>query len=142
METPDPNAAPGSLFPLFLVEVIGDYDPMWSAGVSDACEVGYDSDDAESCICDSSDCRIIGRDESNGCYRRENSGDPVEDEQQNYGFPAYPAGLPEVEEDMKVSSKEMMKSCVSVDSASSPVNEIMNEMERSRRFWEACLASS
>ncbi|KAK4749157.1 hypothetical protein SAY87_026606 [Trapa incisa] len=140
METPDPNAAAAPLYPLLLVEVIGDYDPMWSAGVCDICEADYDSDDAESCICDSSDGRILAPDDSKGCDGKEDSGGPAEDEWQNDGFPAYPTSLPG--EDLKISPEEIMKSCVSVDSASCPANEIMNEMERSRRFWEACLASS
>lgn len=131
----NPSAARPS--PLFLVEAIGDsegYDSGSNADVFETGEADYDSDDAESCSYDSSDLRILDPDDSKGCDS-EVTGAAAginEDELQTDRFPGY--------RDLQIPPAEQ-KSCVSVDSAS-PVNEFMDEMERSRLFWEACLASS
>ncbi|PKI70533.1 uncharacterized protein LOC116190375 [Punica granatum] len=139
----NPNAAGQS--PFFLVEVIGDSeaasDPAWNADGCEAEEADHDDDDAESSSCDSSDHRDLNPGfDSEGCRddEAEAAAGMSGDELQIDRFPTYRAGL--FSQDLQVPMAEQ-KSCVSVDSAS-PTNELMNEMERSRLFWEACLASS
>lgn len=125
---------PIAAYSLFLVEGVGDSeDPAWNA---DACETGggvHDVDDAESCSCDGSEHRVL--DDPEGCDSGDvgAGADRSEEELQSHQLCLF-------NQDLQSPPAEH-KSCVSVDSAS-PANELMNEMERSRLFWEACLASS
>lgn len=119
------NVADGAS-PFLLFEATGDSevdgrDPQHEG-------VPMEVDDAESCSYDSSDW--IDADDVGGEYEdatawlgdcHEEDEDEFEDEQDSH------VQLPKVE----------YKSCVSVESTS----ELMNEMERSKLFWEACLAS-
>lgn len=108
----------------FLFEATGDSEVDGREGPGHAEEVPMDEDDAASCSCDSSDWTDL--DGVGGCDveawlgdgREEDEDDELEDEQNSHPRAEY-------------------KSCVSVEST----NELMNEMERSKLFWEACLAS-
>ncbi|GKV12036.1 hypothetical protein SLEP1_g23240 [Rubroshorea leprosula] len=126
----------------FLFEATGDSE----AGVSDpGMPVVYHSDeddgdeDAESCICDGSDLpvvnKIYGGDHAlRGCDaeeeddEEEENGEVVEQEEVQ--------GCQKWRSDQRIGSPEEQKSTVSVDS-----KKTMNERERSKLFWETCLAS-
>ncbi|KAJ6941063.1 hypothetical protein NC651_006992 [Populus alba x Populus x berolinensis] len=130
-----------------LVEATGDSEVDSDPNMTIIDLVDDDDDgDAESCSCDTSYHSCV-----NGVYseveeyhvnynvvdeeqrRQEEEEEEEEEQQQEKGVHVYQsrvdhghAGLP-----MK------QKSCVSVDSA----NESINEKEKNRLFWEACLAS-
>ncbi|KAI3425525.1 uncharacterized protein J3R85_010272 [Psidium guajava] len=112
----------------FLFEATGDSEVDGREGPGHEEEVPMEEDDAASCSCDSSDWTDAGG--VGGCdveawlgdAREEDEDDELEDEQSSRA--QQPPGAE-------------YKSCVSVEST----NELMNEMERSKLFWEACLAS-
>ncbi|XP_011015206.1 PREDICTED: uncharacterized protein LOC105118851 [Populus euphratica] len=124
-----------------LVEATGDSEVDSDPNMTFVDLVDDDDGDAESCSCDTSYHSCV-----NGVYieveeyhvnynvvDEEQEEQEQEKQQQDKGVHVYQsrvdhghAGLP-----MK------QKSCVSVDSA----NESMNEKEKNRLFWEACLAS-
>ncbi|KAJ4833623.1 hypothetical protein Tsubulata_040094 [Turnera subulata] len=115
--------------PYLLVEATGDsaevgFDP--NVGINQEDE---DEDDAESCSCDVSDnnSRVIN-DIANGCEVDAQEGEVVEDnEEDREGEEVQQTGNGGLHE----------RSCVSAESTREPVSE----KEKSRRFWEACLAS-
>ncbi|KAK4767478.1 hypothetical protein SAY86_015228 [Trapa natans] len=131
----------------FLVEGVGDSEAdsnsAWNAC---SCETGgwilHDQDDAESCSCDSfDDLRLL--EVSNSC---ESCGDviaaagSVEDELLRDQFPIYRIDL--FDQDLQSTApSDEHKSWDSAESTS-PAKELVNEREKSRQFWEACLASS
>ncbi|KAJ6873534.1 hypothetical protein NC651_032415 [Populus alba x Populus x berolinensis] len=105
-----------------------------------------DDDDAESCSCDTSDHSCVSDDIINGvCSKVEAyqvNYNAVDDDHDDDGEEEEE----EEEEGVEVCQSWVhhvhglpvkQKSCVSVDSS----NESMNEKEKDRLFWEACLAS-
>lgn len=119
------NAAELSSF--FLLEATGDSE-VDGLDPGDG-EVPMEEDDAGSCSYDSSDwanADDVGECDVAAClrdgHRREEDEDEFDEDEQNS-----PVQLPGGE----------YKSCVSAEST----NELMNERERSKLFWEACLAS-
>ncbi|KAF9669381.1 hypothetical protein SADUNF_Sadunf14G0101900 [Salix dunnii] len=123
--------------PFLLVEAAGDSEVDSDPATSTT--VVADDDDAESCSCDTSDhsCVINGEVEAGrvNCNVSDDDHADNEDEEE------------EVEEGVEVCQSWFghvhvglpvkQKPCVSVDSG----NESMNEKEKDRLFWEACLAS-
>lgn len=113
-----------------LFEATGDSENAYEFGRVD----DHDDDDALSCCYDESDaCDIASElnmhDES--CDDDEHDGEKIEDEEKD---DAYGASYCEDDE----MQEQYQKSYVSSDSSQ---EEFVDEMEKDRLFWEACLAS-
>ncbi|CAJ1880204.1 unnamed protein product [Sphenostylis stenocarpa] len=91
-------------------------------------EIGREDDDAQSCIYDSSETSNAA--ELNGFWNNDHDADEVEDEKKCEFH-----GTSYCDDDDEM--QEHQKSCVSDESS----QELVDEMEKNRRFWEACLAS-
>ncbi|KAJ6680240.1 GLUTAMIC ACID-RICH PROTEIN-LIKE [Salix purpurea] len=128
--------------PFLLVEAAGDSEV--DSGPATSTTVVADDDDAESCSCDTSDhssvsdvingaCSEVeaGRVNCNVAYKEEV--EEVEEEEVEEGVEVCQSWFGQVHVGLPVKQKP----CVSVDSG----NESMNEKEKDRLFWEACLAS-
>jgi hypothetical protein len=126
--------------PFLLVEAAGDSE-VDSDPTMSTIDLVDDDDDAESCSCDTSDLSCV-RDIINGACSE------VEAYQVNYNVVDDDDDQEEEEEEgvevcqswvhhVHVGLPVKQKPCVSVDSS----NESMNEKEKDRLFWEACLAS-
>ncbi|KAG6749922.1 hypothetical protein NC652_033423 [Populus alba x Populus x berolinensis] len=127
--------------PFLLVEAAGDSE-VDSDPTMSTIDLVDDDDDAESCSCDTSDHSCVSDIINGACSK-------VEAYQVNYNAVDDDHdhdGEEEEEEGVEVCQSWVhhvhglpvkQKSCVSVDSS----NESMNEKEKDRLFWEACLAS-
>ncbi|KAK7378922.1 hypothetical protein VNO80_04371 [Phaseolus coccineus] len=113
-----------------LLEASGDSETDCNPTVEEhGCEIDREDDDALSCVYDSSEtCNAA---ELNGYeFRNNDHVDDVEDEKK-----CEVRGTSYCDDDDEM--QEHQKSCVSDESG----HELVDEMERNRRFWEACLAS-
>lgn len=112
-----------------LLEASGDSEADCNPTMSEhGYEFGRADDDAQSCSYDSSEtCNAA---ELNGYESFNNDDDVVEDEKN-----AEVHGTSYCDDDDEM--QQYQKSCVSDDSG----QELMDEMEKNRLFWEACLAS-
>ncbi|TKY52564.1 hypothetical protein E2542_SST24086 [Spatholobus suberectus] len=91
-----------------------------------------DNDDALSCNYDGSGaCNVAELDEEESCDE-EHDDEKKEDEEKSGVY-----GMSHCEEDDDDMQEEHMKSYVSFESG----QEFVDEMEKNRLFWEACLAS-
>ncbi|CAK7348226.1 unnamed protein product [Dovyalis caffra] len=132
-----------------LVEATGDSEVDSDANMASIDLVDdADDDDAESCCCDSSD-HSCASDFINGARSEveaynvnchvvddaddDDDDDEEEEEEQEKGVHVYQSWV----EHGHVGLPMKQKSCVSADSA----KESLNEQEKNRLFWEACLAS-
>lgn len=121
----------------FLVEATGDSEVDFDPNLA---IIDLADDDAESCSCDVSEDSCVG--DLNGCEvegcanvvddQEEEQEQEQEKEKEKEEIHVYHSWTGEHTE-----TTAKQKSCVSVDST----NESMNEMEKNRLFWEACLAS-
>ncbi|KAK7277702.1 hypothetical protein RJT34_22717 [Clitoria ternatea] len=96
-----------------------------------ACEVaddGDDNDDALSCSYDGS----CSAEELDGCEMSWDEDREDEDDKKKEDF-----GTSYCEDDDEMQQEEQLKSYVSFDSG----QNFVDEMEKNRLFWEACLAS-
>ncbi|OMO77823.1 hypothetical protein CCACVL1_14784 [Corchorus capsularis] len=134
----------------FLFEAIGDseagcnFDP--AIAVSDEDGDDDDDDDAESCSCDTSDyynLRAPVRNQVNGLEEIRADVDDQEEYEEDGEVVDQKMEVHHLFEKCRnnqrvngVVAKNQQKSVVSVDSS-----KPMNEMEKSRLFWESCLAS-
>jgi len=116
-----------------LIEASGDSEADWNpfAMGEHAYEIGRADDDAQSCIYDDSEtCNAA--DELNGYDESwNNDDDDAEDEKKD---DVIHHGTSYCDDD---EMQQHQKSCVSDDSG----QEFVDEMEKNRLFWEACLAS-
>ncbi|KAJ6723513.1 GLUTAMIC ACID-RICH PROTEIN-LIKE [Salix koriyanagi] len=127
--------------PFLLVEAAGDSEV--DSGPATSTTVVADDDDAESCSCDTSDHSCV----INGAFSEVEAGrancnvadddhadkEEEEEEEVEEGVEVCQSWCGQVHVGLPVKQKP----CVSVDSG----NESMNEKEKDRLFWEACLAS-
>jgi len=107
-----------------LIEASGDSEADWNPYTKGE----HADDDAQSCIYDSSE--ICNASELNGYDESWNIDDDVEDEKKD---DVIHHGTSYCDDD----DMQHQKSCVSDDSG----QELVDEMEKNRLFWEACLAS-
>lgn len=108
-----------------LIEASGDSEADWNPYTKGE----HADDDAQSCIYDSSE--ICNASELNGYDESWNIDDDVEDEKKD---DVIHHGTSYCDDD---EMQQHQKSCVSDDSG----QEFVDEMEKNRLFWEACLAS-
>lgn len=130
------------LFSWFLFESTGDSEDIFELNVaSEDAKMDVEEDDAHSCCCDfmvfddlgdthDEDYHIVDDDDGGDDYfDDDDDGDDEDDDDDE-----------EEEVSSRGKSRQHKKLRVSDDSISTTM-ELMNEMEKSRLFWEACLAS-
>ncbi|BAT86364.1 hypothetical protein LR48_Vigan03g290000 [Vigna angularis] len=113
-----------------LLEATGDSETDCNPTMEEhGCEIGREDDDAQSCIHDTSET-------CNEFWNNDHDADDVDDDDGDEKK-CEVHGTSYCDDDDDDQMQEHQKFCVSDESG----HEVLDEMEKNRRFWEACLAS-
>lgn len=98
-------------------------------------ELGREDDDAQSCIHDTSETSNAAELKGYEFWNNDHDADDVDDDEKKREVHGTSYCDDDGDDDDQM--HEQQKFCVSDESG----HEVLDEMEKNRRFWEACLAS-
>ncbi|WVZ07816.1 hypothetical protein V8G54_021162 [Vigna mungo] len=117
-----------------LLEASGDSETDCNPTMEEehGCEIAREDDDAQSCIHDTSETSNAAELKGYEFWNNDHDADDVDDDEKK--CEVHGTSYCDDDDDQM---QEQQKFCVSDESG----HEVLDEMEKNRRFWEACLAS-